>query len=118
MALKNVCLIPRGWTLSDYRRHTCEDGSHSHLSASQLRKYESQGLASVLSRASIENPRTVAVRLAAYRVNVVPALRDRSCRFGEALTVALSARLPWALVMLADIKHRPLDEDLNVEAVA
>lgn len=110
MALKNVCLVPQGWTLNDYRRHTCSDGSHSHLSASQLRKYESQGVARVIARESAENLRTVAVRAAVYRVNVAPAIRDRSCRLGEPLTVALAQKLAWAIVMLADIRHRSVEE--------
>lgn len=118
MAHKPVCLVPHGWTLDDYKRHTCTDGSHSHLSLSQLRKYETRGIARVISRENPDNPRTVAVRVAAYRVNVAPAVRDRSCRFGEPLTVALAEKLEWAIVMLADIKHRELHEPSLAEAAA
>lgn len=116
MALKNVCLVPHGWTLNDYKRHTCTDGSHSHLSVSQLRKLEGQNLARVIARASADNEHTVAARVPAYRINAVPALRDRSCRLGEPLTVALVEKLEWAFVMLADIKHRSLNEPAEVAA--
>jgi hypothetical protein len=70
----------------------------------------------VIARASVENPRSVAVRVPAYRVNALPAVRDRSCRLGEALTVALAQRLEWAVVMLADIKHCDLRETAEASA--
>lgn len=114
MALKNVCLVPRDWTMDDYRAHTCDDGSHSHLSASQLRKHESQDLVRVIVRAGATSPRTIVVRKPAYRdgmrITVVPSLRDRSCRVGEPLAVALKDKLLWAAVMLADIKRRDVPE--------
>lgn len=112
MALKNVCLVPCGWTLGDYKRHTCHDRSHSHISVPQLKKLESQKTVSVLARAGEKNPHTVAVRnSSSHRIAPQPALRDRSCRLGEPLTLALAAKLAWAQVMLADIRHRPMAEE-------
>jgi hypothetical protein len=111
VALKNVCLVPRGWTLGDYKRHTCHDGSHSHLSVSQLIKLEVQGTARVIARPSTENPHYVAARVADYRIANVPAIRGRSCQLGEPLTLALAAKHLWARVMLADIRHRDVVED-------
>lgn len=130
MALKNVCLVPYGWELGDYKRHTCTDRSHSHISVSQLNKLESKKNVRVIVRAGGNSLNTVVARIApSERIAPVPAMRGCSCRVGDTLTVALDERrsrrrktgvldqtLEWAIVMLADIRRRPVGEEPEVVA--
>ena len=44
MSLKNICSIPKSWDLAEYRKHTCYDSSHRHLSRSEVSKLEQKGL--------------------------------------------------------------------------
>ncbi len=118
MALKNICLLPHGCDLEFLRLHNCRDGSHAHISARQLRKYESDKIVEVIARG---DSRTVAVRLSCYRggtkISPRPQLRGSSCQLGEYLSIAivierqrlrknLVGRKDWALVMYADIRRR------------
>lgn len=106
MSLKNICLLPHGCGLEFLRSHSCDDGSHTHISARQLRKYESDQIVEVLARI----PHTVAVRRSSYRegtrIAPRPQLRDRCCKLGEYLLVAIVHKENWALVMYADIRRR------------
>jgi hypothetical protein len=117
VALKNICLLPHGCDLEFLRLHTCDDGSHAHISSRQLRKYESDKVVELIA----QFPRPVAVRLSCYRggtkIAPRPQLRDRSCGLGDyhvtAIVLATNARrrgfpdpkVEWALVMYADIRR-------------
>jgi hypothetical protein len=122
LSLKNICLLPHGCGVEFLRLHSCDDGSHTHISARQLRKYESEQIIDVLLRPDTRSLRTVVVRRSSYRegtrIAPRPQLRDRSCGLGEyhvtAIVLAANARkrgvpnpkVEWALVMYADIRHR------------
>lgn len=125
MIVKNVCLVPHAWTVDRrytamdiYKLHSCSDGSHSHISESKLRHYEERKIARVIwrPREGVE-ARIVATRMPQYRVSPEMNLRDLSCSIGWPLVKALDEKQEWAEVMLADIKHRAVREDL-LELVA
>jgi hypothetical protein len=109
MSLKNICRIPRSWTLADYRRHTCRDGSHIHTSLAQLAPLEKNGLVIWLKHPETRNDSGVC-----WIVEHVKEV-DRfeylgsgintglSSRVGEYLAVEIYRKQVWASVMLSDI---------------
>lgn len=117
MALKNVCSIPRSWSLEDYSRHTCDDGSHTHLSRSQVHDLNQQGLVVWLSTAATRREksvvwilphRTVSERRAHPGGSIVGSIVNTglSYRIGEYHADAVRRRQPWAVVMLHHILMR------------
>jgi hypothetical protein len=113
MSLKNICAIPKHWTLEEYSRHTCADGSHSHLTRAQLHEKEKKGLV-VYLRASKNRRETSIVYIldshpgpstASYSPGA-PLNTGLSNRVGEVLAVAVYQRQPWGQVMLAHINGR------------
>jgi hypothetical protein len=114
VALKNICLIPHDWTLEIYALHKCSDGSHAHLSASQLRKYESQETVTVIADAGERFPSTIARRNYSYKdgckLTAYPLLHGQSSRFGEYVVGAIEKKQEWAFAMIADIRGEDMLE--------
>lgn len=115
MAIKNICRIPREWNLADYRQHNCQDGSHTHLSRSQIYIYESRGLVVWLKHPSSKRDNGIVwivgeiVEIDKIHQEVLaasPLTTGLSFRVGAELAGALSRRAPWAETMLSQIEMR------------
>jgi hypothetical protein len=116
MAIKNICSVPESWTLDEYSRHSCQDGSHHHLSFADLKRLEERNVIVWLRRG--ESRRVTSV----VQVFIVPETRKpnvtrRPCapgqvnfgmsnKYGEFHAKKIRQRELWALVMLAMIKRR------------
>ncbi len=112
MSIKTVCSIPLDWTLSEYERHTCQDGSHQHLSFTQLREREAKGLIVYLVEGKTKRERSVVFVLPDHEA---PATKTPRCppmntglsyRVGEILALAIYAKQGWALAMHSQIRMR------------
>jgi hypothetical protein len=113
MSLKNICSIPTSWTLADYSRHTCHDGSHQHLSRRKIYDADKKGLVLWLREAA--NRRESSVVYLIEESDPVPKKTARSTsplntglsnRVGESLAVSVYHGQKWAQVMLAHINMR------------
>jgi hypothetical protein len=126
MSLKNICSIPRHWTLADYSCHTCRDGSHAHLSRAALLPYERRNLVVWLKRAETRRDSSV--------VWILPYVREReamedpvhlpmaalsavnvglSFRVGSYLALAVYHHQNWAEAMLLQINMRREDRSIG-----
>lgn len=109
MSLKNICQIPRSWSLEDYRRHNCRDGSHVHLSRSQVLPYEKKGLVVWLKHpASNQNSGICVIVEHVHELDSLEWLGSAmntglSSRVGEYLAVEIYRKRIWANVMLSEI---------------
>jgi hypothetical protein len=109
MSLKNICRIPRSWNLEEYRRHTCHDGSHLHLSRAQVLPFENKGLVIWLKHPT--SPHDSGVCVIVDRMQDLDSLEwlgspmntGLSSRVGEYLAVEIYRKRIWANVMLAEI---------------
>jgi hypothetical protein len=113
MSLKNICAIPKHWTLEDYAAHTCADGSHSHLTRAQLHEKEKQGLVVFLRAAKNRRETSIVYILESHPGPATscytpggPLNTGLSNRVGEVLASAVYQRKPWGQVMLAHINLR------------
>ena len=113
MALKNICTIPRHWTLADYRRHTCSDGSHQHISRAQLHQIENEGRIVWLLVPKDRRDQAVVYVLETHPgpstrswLPCAPINTGLSNRVGEVLAIAVYRNKPWARVMLAHMNPR------------
>lgn len=117
MAIKTICSIPLDWTLSEYERHTCDDGSHQHLSFSQAREHETKGLLVWLVQGKTKRERSVAFILPDREAPVTktprcpPMNTGLSYRVGEILALAIYAKESWALAMHSQIRMRRPEPD-------
>jgi hypothetical protein len=119
MAKKNICSIPLDWTIQDYSRHTCTDGSHHHLSHSQVHFHEKNDLVIWLRKSETRRENSV------VQVQILPALSRApvtgslcaprsmntglSFRVGEELARSLGLKHEWAQVMYSHITMRPAE---------
>lgn len=112
VANKNICSIPRTWTLEDYRQHTCDDGSHHHLSRAQLNPSIAKGLVVWLIESQTRRESSVVYVLPEAHPGPAtksyccpdPLNRGLSYAVGAELAQAIYARKEYARVMLADIR--------------
>lgn len=106
VSAKVACLIPSHWTLEDYGRHTCHDGSHVHFSKSQYDEQLRDGSVELLRYPDRRMGRKAIVRI------VRVAHRGLSCSVGSELSIAIveasyeHATSGWAHAMLAQIRMR------------
>lgn len=114
MARKNLCLIPKDWTLEDLSRHPCHDGSHSHRSHSQVYEAEKRGQVQWLRQPSKRENGVIQFlfmrpdgRAATPGSSLNHGL---SYRVGETHAMAVYRREPWAQVMLNEINMRSMTE--------
>jgi hypothetical protein len=109
VSLKNICRVPRSWNLEEYRRHTCTDSSHIHLSYAQVLESEKRGLVVWLKHP--QNKRDAGVCVIVEYVHEIDSLEwlgspmntGLSSRVGEYLAVEVYRKRDWAAVMLAEI---------------
>jgi hypothetical protein len=115
-----VCRIPIDWTMLDYARHSCFDGSHIHLSHAQVAEHEKRDLVIWLYCGISRHAKSVVQieELAERDVSFAgppsishPAGRPinigLSFRVGPYLARRVRERERWALVMLSHINMRP-----------
>ena len=106
MSSKVACLIPSRWTLEDYARHTCHDGSHAHFSKSEYDQQLRDGAIELVRHPDRRMGRKAVVRI----VRIVR--RGLSCSVGTELSIAIveasyeRATNGWAHAMLAQIRMR------------
>jgi hypothetical protein len=110
MARKSICLVPDDWTLDIFRLHSCSDRSHHHISHAQLRRYQAQGVVRELYAGPERRIFNLRVSQNGAWITPRPVLHGRSSKLGEYVTLALAAKLLWARVMLADIRHCAVEE--------
>lgn len=110
--------------MEDYRRHSCSDGSHVHLSFSEVAAHEKKNIVVWLFRAATRREKDVvqiqelavrddswAGRPSSSRAIAGEAMNGGlSFRVGEYLAKRVRQREGWAAVMLSDIRTRPLRE--------
>jgi hypothetical protein len=117
MSKKNICSIPLDWTIEDYNLHSCRDGSHHHISHSQVHYYEQTDLVLWLRKSDSRRENSV------VKVQLLPAMNagqvtrslcaprtmntGLSFRVGGYLAKRVRQRESWALVMLSHISGRP-----------
>jgi hypothetical protein len=113
LALKNICSIPRTWTLEDYRKHTCIDGSHGHVSRAELKPSIAKGLVVWLIEGQTRRESSVIYVLpdahpgpATKRPCSPPINTGLSYAVGAELANAFYNREPYAAVMLANIRTK------------
>ena len=125
MASKTICSVPLSWTLADYDRHNCGDGSHVHLSFTELSAHEKKNIVKHLRTSKSRNEKTVvqievleirddswAGRPSARRESGEAMNGGLSFRVGEYLAKRVRQQKPWALVMLAHINNCPAKESI------
>lgn len=128
MALKTICSVPLDWTLENYLEHRCNDGSHFHITRSQLREHESRNIVKFLRRSGsnretdVVQIQTLAVRDDRWagrpsrsRTAGSPMNTGLSYRVGPYLAKRVRQRQLWAIVMLSQIRNRPADERFEEE---
>lgn len=104
VSLKRFCLVPATWSLETYSNHTCADRSHLHLSRRQVWDLERDGEVEWLHAPVNRHDKGVVRLCRTY------AVRGLSARIGALLAQAAAMRLPWAEVMLSEIRLRPASE--------
>jgi hypothetical protein len=105
LSAKVYCLIPHDWTLTKLASRVCSDCSHIHLSKSQAYEQLNLNLAEEL-RDCVEDRRGKLVVKGVLRMKRKIGIRGMSCRLGEAITVAVRLKEPWAEVMLSNIRRQ------------
>jgi hypothetical protein len=120
MASKTICSVPPGWTLDDHARHTCFDGSHSHLSFAEINKREKTDVVCWLRRAASRAEKSVVQihllerrddswagrQLSTYSMPGEPMNKGLSFRLGPYLAKHVRQNHSWAVVMFSQI-NRP-----------
>lgn len=119
MASKSICSIPLDWTIADYDRHTCSDGSHFHISHSEATEHEKKSLVVWLRRSAARKEKSVVqIQALAVRDDSWAGRPSPSHASGERMNVGLSFRVgahlakrvrqkePWAVAMLSQINTR------------
>ena len=126
MALKTICSVPLDWTMVDYARHTCFDGSHVHLSHSQLEHHKKHDFVDYLQKGTCRREKNV------VRIELVPVADNSwagrpslthaaggamnhglSFRVGAYLASRVRQKESWAQVMLSQINMRPEREEVS-----
>jgi hypothetical protein len=123
MAKKTICSIPLEWDLAEYSLHTCHDGSHQHLSLSQVYAHEQTNEIEIvwLRRSESRREKSVVHIQVAKRHSNGPTSPPRnlnsglSFRAGEYLAMRVRQRKPWAQIMLSQITMRPIAESFEVQ---
>ncbi|HVN08110.1 MAG TPA: hypothetical protein VMS37_13800 [Verrucomicrobiae bacterium] len=91
MARQPICLVPVHWTPREVHRHSCSDGSHTHISHAERRRLIAAGVADY-----VVYPRVLRMK------HTVP-LRGLSARTGAYLAVQIYEGCAWARTMLSAI---------------
>jgi hypothetical protein len=120
---RNICVVPRGWDLSTYDKHNCQDGSHTHRTPQELEDDIAKGLVVWLRDWRSRGKKHFSVvTLLPTREELSAGAAARSGRTGrcasELTTTGLSARYgkylaasvrrkkDWAVVMLRLIRRK------------
>jgi hypothetical protein len=120
VANKSICSIPSDWTLEEYSRHSCGDGSHHHLSHSQIHELEISDVVVWLRKSANRREKGVVQILAVPAGHAAPLTRSPaspdlakglSLRVGEQLAKSIRQRRLWAQVMFSEITMRPLESN-------
>jgi hypothetical protein len=101
LSKKRFCLVPPGWDLERYSRHSCDDRSHQHLSKAQVYELDSHGSIEWLKRPVDRRDKGI------VRISRLYMARGLSSKFGAVLAVAIALKHGWARAMLLDIRRRP-----------
>lgn len=56
---REICSVPLDWTLADYERHTCADGSHVHLSRSEVAAHQKRNVVLFLRESNSRREKSV-----------------------------------------------------------
>jgi len=125
MASKNVCSVPLTWTLADYNRHSCRDGSHCHISYSEAASHEKKNILTWMRRSMTRRENSIVqIQVLAVRDDSWAGRPSNAKSAGEPLNSGLSNRVgpylakrvrqkcTWAIVMLAEINMRPAREEV------
>jgi hypothetical protein len=120
---RNICDIPREWSMEEYRRHTCADGSHAHRSIDELRPKLNAGLViwlvdnrdrgkkhfSVVKLLPTREELSAGACARAGRPGPPasePITKGLSPRYGAYLAISVYFKRSWALAMLEIIRER------------
>ena len=111
--------MPADWSLEEYERHSCGDGSHYHISHSELTARKGHAFVVVLRKGAVRREKTVvqiqelakrdvawAGRITASRaIPGEPMNAGLSFRVGECLAKRIRQRHAWAAVMRAEMQR-------------
>jgi len=124
-----ICVVPQDWTIETYRTHCCADGSHAHISYSELaerqktdvvvflQKRESRKVKDVVIIRVLPKPdhRWAGRQTPSRAVAGQPMNAGLSFRLGVYLAKRIRQRHDWAIVMQAQIRRRGIREEIPVE---
>ena len=111
--------MPADWSLEEYERHSCGDGSHYHISHSELTARKRWALVVILRKGAVRREKTVvqiqelAERDLAWAGRIttskpIPAEAMNaglSFRVGEYLAKRIRQRHAWAAVMRSEMQR-------------
>jgi len=129
MASKTICSVPLGWTLDDHARHSCFDGSHSHLSYAEVHKHEKTSVVCWLHRAVSRREKSVVQiselaqrddswagrQLSTYAMAGEPMNKGLSFKLGAYLAKHVRQNHAWATVMFSEINRPRAQRETSIE---